>query len=415
MAEDIRVGVCEEGKKPIPIYACSSAKGGLAIAALGIVPDLTLHVAKLAAASAGGKIVAAYSYRLTEEQISILRQNPPDVMLFSGGTDGGNEDYVLRNARMLAEARIASVVLYAGNAALASEVRKLLGEEHLCVTENLMPEIGKLNIEPARAKIQEIFLKKIVEGKGLGAIRAQCAGEIKPTPRAVFDLLAALSKELPHWDDFALIDVGGATTDCYSCTESFRGADGYLLKGLCEPKLKRTVEGDLGLRISAKSAAETGHEYIERQLAENPFSGGEFSRYIAKISAASDYLPQSAEEGFFDDLLAEACIYHAMRRHAGSIEERFSASGKIFVQQGKDLRRVKKMVVSGGVWQQHVTDYACQTATAAARRDAQGLQLLPENVEFYKERQYILPLLGNLAIDFPREASEMADENLTSF
>lgn len=405
----------ESSSSEIPIYACSSAKGGLAIAALGIVPDLTLHVAKLAAASAGGKIVAAYAYRLTDAQIAEVRRNPPDVVLFSGGTDGGNEDYVLRNAQLLAESQLPSVILYAGNASLAGEIRRILSHAELCITDNLMPEVGKLVIEPARAKIQEIFLKKIVEGKGLGAIRSQCAVDIKPTPRAVFDLMEEMSKELPHWNDFALIDVGGATTDCYSCTESFRGEDGYVLKGLCEPKLKRTVEGDLGLRISAKSAAETGHDYIERQLVESPFSDGEFSSYIAKISAASDYLPQSAEEAYFDDLLAGACLYHALRRHAGSIEERYSANGKVFVQQGKDLRRVNKIIVSGGVWQEEVTDHECQTAIAAARRDAQGLQLLPENVEFYTERQYILPLLGNLAIDFPREASNMADENLTSF
>ena len=92
---------------------------------------------------------------------------------------------------MLAEANLPSVVLYAGNAALAGEIRKILGDAELFVTENLMPEVGKLKIEPARAKIQEIFLKKIVEGKGLGAIGSLCAGEIKPTPRAVFDLLGA--------------------------------------------------------------------------------------------------------------------------------------------------------------------------------------------------------------------------------
>jgi uncharacterized protein (TIGR01319 family) len=402
-------------KQSIPVYACSSAKGGLAIAALGIVPDLTLHVAKLAAASAGGKIVAEYAYRLTEDQVAELKRNPPDVVLFSGGTDGGNEDYVLRNAKMLAEARLPSVVLYAGNAGLTGEIRGILGQCELCIAENLMPEVGKLAIEPARAKIQEIFLKKIVEGKGLGDIRSQCAGEIKPTPRAVFELLEAMSTELPYWNDFALIDVGGATTDCYSCSESFCGEDGYVLKGLCEPKLKRTVEGDLGLRISARSAAETGREYIERQLAESPFSDTELSGFIAKISAASDYLPQSAEEGFFDDVLAGTCVYHALRRHAGSIEARYSANGKVFVQQGKDLRRVKKIIVSGGVWQKQVTDCVCQTAIFAARRDAQGLQLLPENVEFYLEKQCSLPLLGNLAIDFPHEASEMAEDNLKSF
>jgi hypothetical protein len=40
---------------------------------------------------------------------------------------------------------------------------------------------------------------------------------------------------------------------------------------------------------------------------------------------------------------------------------------------------------------------------------------LPESVEFYSEKQYILPLLGNLSADYPIEASRMAEENLTAF
>jgi uncharacterized protein (TIGR01319 family) len=428
------VSGCESQTAEIPIYACSSAKGGLAIAALGLVPDLTLHVAKLAAASAGGKIVAAHAYRLTDAEIGELRRNPPDVILFTGGTDGGNEDYVLRNAQILAEARLPSVILYAGNAALAGEVREILSDAELCIADNLMPDVGKLVIEPARAKIQEIFLKKIIEGKGLGAIRSHCAGEIKPTPRAVFDLLHVISERLPSWNDFLLLDLGGATTDCYSCSESFHGEDGYVLKGLCEPKLKRTVEGDLGLRISARSAAEAGREFIARRLGDSPSTISDFANYLERLSTTPDDLPQTPEEASFDEAIAGACVYHALRRHAGSIEERYSSSGKIFVQQGKDLRRVTKVILSGGYWQsQRLSPFAprkgrnfrgakddetagvCRAAFAAARRDCQGLQLLPERVEFYSERQYILPLLGNLVADCPSEASRLAEENLSRF
>ena len=394
----------------IPIYACSSAKGGLAIVALGIVPDLTLHAAKLAAASAGGKIVAAYAYKLTEEQIVELKQTRPDVILFSGGTDGGNEDYPLHNARMLAAARLPSVVLYAGNAALKGEIRGIFGEAELEFTENLMPEVGKLHIEPARAKIQEIFLKKIIEGKGLGAIGAVCAGEIKPTPRAVFDLLVTMSERLPQWSDFALVDLGGATTDFYSCTESFRGEEGFVLKGLREPKLKRTVEGDLGLRISARSTWETGRDYIERQLKAGPFSRDDFTAFCEKISGTPEYLPYTDEERQFDAMLAGACVYHSLRRHAGSIEESYAPSGKIFLQQGKDLRAVKRMVLSGGGWQRERAAHTCQTALATARRDAGEMQLLPSDVDLFADKPYILPLLGNLARDFPAAAARLADE-----
>jgi uncharacterized protein (TIGR01319 family) len=399
-------------KDNIPIYACSSAKGGLAIAAIGIVPDLTLHAAKLAAASAGGKITAAYAYRLTERQIADMRRTTPDVVLLSGGTDGGNEDYILHNSRLLAEAKLPSVVLYAGNAAIENEIRKILGDAELFIAENLMPEVGKLNIEPARATIQEIFLKKIIEGKGLGAIGSLCAGDIKPTPRSVFDLLSVMSEELPRWNDSALIDLGGATTDFYSCTESFRGEEGFVLKGLREPKLKRTVEGDLGLRVGALSAAETGCDYIETKLAASGLSPSKFRGFIFKAAAEPNYLPQSEEEIRFDEILAKACVYHGLRRHAGSIEETYTSAGKVFVQQGKDLRGIGKWILSGGFLSRRQTADICRDALSAARHNAGKLHLLPQQVDYYADAQYIVPLLGNLAIDFPAEAVCLVEDNL---
>jgi uncharacterized protein (TIGR01319 family) len=412
LQERLLENISANEKEDIPLYVCSSAKGGLAIAAIGIVPDLTLHAAKLAAASAGGKITPSYAYRLTERQIDELRHTTPDVVLLSGGTDGGNEDYVLRNATLLAEAKLPTVVLYAGNAALESDIRKLFAGAELFVAENLMPEIGRLDIGPAQAAIQEIFLEKIIEGKGLRAIASCSSGEIKPTPRAVFDLLSAMSERLPAWDDSVLIDLGGATTDFYSCTESFHGEEGFVLQGLRDPKLKRTVEGDLGLRFGAISAAETGYEYVDAKLAESGLPPKDFRKFVFEAAAKPDYLPSSKEEIRFDEILAGACVYLSLRRHAGSLEETYTSTGKVFVQRGKSLRGVKKWIVSGGYLSRRPAADICEEALAAARRDAGKLNLLPEKVEHFADRLYILPLLGNLAEDFPNEAVRLAEENI---
>ncbi|MDD5482169.1 MAG: glutamate mutase L [Kiritimatiellae bacterium] len=159
------------------------------------------------------------------------------------------------------------LVLYAGNAKQQDEIRELLKNKTLVVTENLLPEIGRLNIEPARAAIHEIFMKRIVAGKGLAKVAAMSSAPLKPTPRAVFDLLATLPQTAPEWDDLILIDLGGATTDFYSCTESFTGKDAAVLRGMEEPKLKRTVEGDLGLRLSARAVYESAGGRFQRRLA----------------------------------------------------------------------------------------------------------------------------------------------------
>lgn len=54
-----------------------------------------------------------------------------------------------------------------------------------------------------------------------------------------------------------LFDMGGATTDVYSAHREAPQA-GTMLRGLPEPEIKRSVEGDLGMRVSAQSTAGVG-------------------------------------------------------------------------------------------------------------------------------------------------------------
>lgn len=398
--------------REIPLYACSSAKGGLRMAAIGIVPDLTLHAARLAAASAGAKIVAHYAYRLSVRETAELERIQPDIILFSGGTDGGNEQYNLDNAQMLAETSLPSAIVYAGNAKVRSQIEGLLSGKELIVTDNLMPEVGRLDVEPARACIQEVFLKRIVEGKGLAEISARCRSELKPTPRAFFELLEVLGNGSGSWNDSIWLDLGGATTDFYSCTESFRGQAAFVLRGLREPKLKRTVEGDLGMRVSAPFVLDSAAEYLEREAAAAGVPWASLADYVARLADTKDYLPTSRAEQDFDELLAGACIYQALLRHAGTIDESYTADGKIYVQRGKDLRGVTKWIGSGGYLAQVRSARLYQHVLNAAADDSGGLRLIPQPTEFYADADYLLPLLGNLACDFPTEAAQLAAAHL---
>lgn len=105
----------------------SSAKGGLAVAAMGLVPSITLESAKVTAHSAGAKIAQYYSYKLNRHDIQELESSPPDILLFTGGTDGGEESYGLANARALAESKLDCAIIYAGNRDIQDDVQTLLG------------------------------------------------------------------------------------------------------------------------------------------------------------------------------------------------------------------------------------------------------------------------------------------------
>ncbi len=402
-----------------PLHACSSAKGGLAIAAVGIVPDLTARVARLAAASAGGRIAAHHSYRLGSREIAALESERPDIVLFCGGTDGGNETYVRANARALAGSSLAATILFAGNASMRDEVSEILRGKRLVVVANAMPEVGALDIEPARKAIREIYLESIVEGKGLARVQELCSADIRPTPLAVFDLMGTLASASREWSDTLLIDMGGATTDIYSNTTAFHGEEGWVLRGIREPALTRTVEGDLGLRVSARSAMQTGGEYIRRRIGAEEQA---VRAWAERAARQTDILPSSPEEQLCDDLLAEACLSHAFLRHAGSVEEAYTAAGKVRVQKGKDLRGIKRIVASGGFLARRgnggkAGGSPVLRALAAARAQLDertgAASLLPETAEVLVDRQYLMPLLGNIAASHPGEAARIAAAALT--
>ncbi len=402
-----RVLAAEEGGAGARIYFSSSARGGLKIAALGLTPDLTLSIARMAACSAGGKIVKAFSYRLTEEELAELEALAPDIVLFAGGTDGGSEKTNLQNARLLASSRLAAVVLYAGNRKIQSEVLALLAGKEAVAADNIMPDVGDVAIEPARDVIRRIFLEKIVDGKGLSRVVRDVGTPPKPTPLAVYDLVGAIPAACPGWDDFAVIDMGGATTDFYSYTESFHGGDAVLLKGLREPRLKRTVEGDLGLRVSVEALWTSEKAFLEGRLRSDGLDAGAFAAYVRSVAASVEAMPRTNLEEAYDALLAGACVRAAARRHAGSMAKVFSPQGAFYVQKGKDLTRVGRLVGSGG-YLSRLRDGRVLAQACAAPADADDRLLLPEKPLLYADANHLFPLLGNLVTAFPEAAPRAA-------
>ncbi|MBR4308151.1 MAG: glutamate mutase L, partial [Oscillospiraceae bacterium] len=166
-------------------YACSSAAGGLRMVTSGLVPELTGEAAKLASLGAGAKVVGIYAFQLTEDDLVEIQNLKPDIFLLVGGTDGGNTECILHNARMLASIRPTFPIVVAGNRTAARECERILAhcEVHLCA--NVMPKFGVLKIEETQNKIREIFLNRIVQAKGLSKAADLLSDIMMPTPSAV--------------------------------------------------------------------------------------------------------------------------------------------------------------------------------------------------------------------------------------
>lgn len=387
-------------------YASSSAAGGLKMIAIGLVPELTTEAAKRAALSAGAKVIKIYSYELNEDELREIEELKPDIILLTGGTDGGNKSIALHNGKMLAKTKGDFPIIVAANKCVVNDIDKILksADRESVICENVMPSLNILNIEPARKVIREVFLKRIIHAKGLTQVKNLLDGLLMPTPSAVLNAAKLLStgyKRESGVGDLMVIDVGGATTDVHTLCDGNPTKQGVFLKGLEEPYAKRTVEGDLGVRYSASSLVDAvGIEEI------NEKSGLEEKlvlRYINKISENPEILPDNDEYlKKLDYGLTSIAVREGVKRHSGTIETHYTPFGVVYKQTGKDLSEVKKVIGTGGPIINSVNPLGVLEHALYDENDPYVLK--PRNIETYLDKKYIFAAMGILAEKYPEVA-----------
>ena len=378
-------------------YACSSAAGGLRMVTSGLVPELTAEAARLASLGAGAKVLKNYAFQLTEDDVEEILALKPDIFLLVGGTDGGNSEVILHNARMLATADFTFPVIVAGNRSAARSCERALAGHEVHVVENVMPKFGVLNIEPARLKIREIFLNRIVQAKGLSKAAELINGILMPTPSAVMKamrLLAGGCEGESGIGDLICVDVGGATTDIYSMADGMPADAATVYKGLPEPYDKRTVEGDIGMRYSIRGIVEAAG--LRRIAALSGLTEARVEELVDMLATHTDVVPEPGSElAQLDFALASMAIETAVERHAGSMEETFTLMGRTYIQTGKDLRHVKQIVVTGGSLIR--TARTAEIAAHALYSPASPMSLRPMKAEIRVDRKYMLAAMGLLS------------------
>ncbi|MBI4284725.1 MAG: glutamate mutase L [Chloroflexi bacterium] len=216
--------------------ACSSAAGGLQVVVVGLVPELTVEAARRAALGAGAKIVAAYPYELTDSDVEAIAARPCDLLLLTGGIDGGNERAIVHNAAMLARSKLMAPFVVAGNRSASGKCEEILrsGGQYVRITENILPQLDKINVGPARALVREIFMERIVRAKGLDKAQEYVdGGIIMPTPMATLKagkLLSEGADEEEGMGKLVIVEIGGATTNVHSLAREVRLTLLFLLK-----------------------------------------------------------------------------------------------------------------------------------------------------------------------------------------
>ena len=387
--------------------ASSSAAGGLALVVSGLVPRLSAEAGRIAALGAGAKLIGTLTYRINADDLEALERWRPDIVLLTGGTDGGDRELLLANAAALAVWENCPAVIVAGNREVAAEATQILsdGGVRAITVPNVLPELDTLVPEPVRAAIRIEFETNIVRAKGIDKVRDQLDADILPTPGVVLDAVALLAQRL-FGGGVVAVEVGGATTNVHSWAPS-ELEDGVVLRGLREPELIRTVEGDLGVRWNAQTILELAGEALVSGDGDGDLAA--LRGYVERVARSPSTLPADVRERQFDAVLATFAARTAIARHCGHHRQVMLPEGPVLVQEGKDLRRVEAVLGTGG-------SVIAAAEPAAIVRDALAagdpFALVPGSPEVLIDSDYVLYAAGLLAGSHPDTGVELARRSL---
>jgi len=300
------------GDVGVDLYvSTSSAGGGLQMTVSGLVLQMTGESAQRAALGAGAivmDVIALNDGRRPHEKIRRLRQLRPDMILLSGGTDGGDVRRVAEMGEILLaadpKARLGAgyqlPVIYAGNKDAAPVVQETLGgHTALSVVANLRPSMERENLGPARDAIHELFMEHVMaHAPGYKKLMSWSPVPIMPTPGAVGIIIEAVARR----DALAVVgvDIGGATTDVFSV---FQGI------------FNRTVSANLGMSYSVSNVmAEAGLENILRWV---PFAVDEVDlrNRVKNKMIRPTTIPQTLEELVIEQAIAREALRLAFEQH----------------------------------------------------------------------------------------------------
>ncbi len=401
------------------ISACSSAAGGLKMAAIGLVEELTAEAAKRACLGAGALVEYVFSHQLSKKEVKQLKNANIDIVLLAGGTDGGNKETIIHNAKKLAEAKLDVPIIVAGNKAASDTIDDILSEAgcEYYIVDNVMPKLKKLNVEDAKNIIRKIFITKIIEAKGIKKAEEQTGEIIMPTPESVLKastLLAKGHEEIEGFGELMVIDIGGATTDVHTIGEGVPKRTEVILKGLEEPFAKRTVEGDLGMRYSANALVSLVSPYEFKKYYDyqdtDPSKEDYIEDSVKKRLENVDYLPDNDQERAFDKALARICCDYSMSRHVGSVEVVYTPLGNMYYQTGKDLTEIKYVIGTGGVLIN--SPDAKQILKEVNKKSNKKLELRPDDPTVLIDEKYILAAMGLLSQKHPKLALKLMKRHL---
>ncbi len=403
----------KEGQRGVDYYvSTSSAGGGLQMMVAGLVTHISADSAHRAALGAGAvvlDVIAVDDGRSTSEQITRITHLRPDIILMSGGVDGGSVSYLAAMAETIVQAnpqpRFGATyklpLIYAGNKDAADLVDSICEETmDVHVVENVRPRSDVENLGPARQAIHDLFMNHVMaQAPGYGELLKWVDTTIMPTPGAVGHIIQVMAKE--YNTSIIGVDIGGATTDVFS---EFSGT------------FTRTVSANLGMSYSICNVYEqAGYDKIRRWV---PFAVDQeaLSDWISNKMVRPTTIPQTLANLVLEQAIAREALRLSFDHHrqlARKVEQeqlsvvwrsRQEVMKSSYGTEIIDLKKLGILVGSGGV------------LSHAPRRNQAALMLLdsfqPEGFcQLAVDSIFMMPHLGVLASDYPEIAAEVFDKD----
>jgi len=411
LGDDGKILSPANGNDGADVYiSTSSAGGGLQMMVAGVVRSMTAESAERAALGAGAivmDVIASNDKRLPHEQIERIRALRPDMILLSGGIDGGTTTHVVEIAELIGAAdprpRLGSSyklpIIYAGNKDATDTVKTTLQDKvDLKVVDNLRPVLERENLGPAREEIHEQFMEHVMaQAPGYKKLMSWADAPIMPTPGAVGLIIQTIADQ--YGIEAVGVDIGGATTDVFSV---FRPEE--------DPVFNRTVSANLGMSYSISNVfAEASLPKVMRWV---PFDMDErdLRNRVKNKMVRPTTIPQSMEELVFEQAIAKEALRLAFVQHKNfatvlkgvqqqrTIADAFeqSTSGATIV----NMMSLDMLIGSGGV------------LSHAPRRQQSALMMidafLPEGVtRLAVDSIFMMPQLGVLTEVHKKAATEV--------
>lgn len=400
-----------QGKTGVDVYvSTSSAGGGLQVMVVGLVRRMTAESAQRAALGAGAivmDVLALDDGRLPHERIAQMRELRPDMILISGGVDGGEARKVVQMTELVAAAnprarlgaRYELPVIYAGNVDAREAVAQELGDRTaLTITDNLRPTLDRERLGPAREMIQELFLEHVMaQAPGYDKLIPWTDADIMPTPAAVGSLIEHVAKS--RGLNVVGVDIGGATTDVFSVFEGV---------------FNRTVSANLGMSYSVSNVlAEAGMDNILRWVSVEVDTEALGTQVRNKMIRPTT-IPQRLYGLRVEHAIAREALRLAFEQH------KFLATGLRGVQQQRDIGDA---FLAGGLVETLVDMMALDliigsggVLSHAPRRSQAAMMMIdafaPEGLtRLAVDSIFMMPHLGVLATIHPEAAEEVFERD----